>query len=86
MSLDKDTFHEETLKDMKTNDYLIKNTIYLDCEIERESQVLFCRQLRKLAEQELAKSKEERTSIKIRISSFGGSVWSVFAMVSDMEY
>lgn len=74
------------LDEMKRNDYLKDNTIYLDCEIERDSQVLFCRQLRKLALQELSKPIEERNHIKIRISSYGGSVWSVFAMVSDMEY
>jgi ATP-dependent protease ClpP protease subunit len=74
------------LEEMKLNDYLKDNTIYLDCEIDRDSQTLFCRQLRKLAMQELSKPIEERKSIKIRISSFGGWVCSVFAMVSDMEY
>lgn len=74
------------LQEMKINDYLKNNTIYLDCEIDRESQVLFCRQLRKLAEQELNKLMEERQHIKVRISSFGGWVCSVFAMVSYMEY
>lgn len=74
------------LEEMKLNDYLKDNTIYLDCEISRDEQVLFCRQLRKLAMQELSKPIEERNTIKIRISSFGGWVCSVFAMVSDMEY
>jgi ATP-dependent protease ClpP protease subunit len=74
------------LEEMKVNDYLKNNTIYLDCEIDRESQVRFCRELRKLAEQELAKPKSERKHIKIRISSFGGWVCAVFAMVSYMEY
>ena len=35
------------LEEAKLNDYLKDNTIYLDCEVDRESQVLFCRQLRK---------------------------------------
>ena len=74
------------LEEMKINDYLNHNIIYLDCEIDRESQVQFCRQLRKLAEQELSKPVEERKHIKIKISSFGGWVCSVFAMVSYMEY
>jgi ATP-dependent protease ClpP protease subunit len=74
------------LEEMKINDYLKNNTIYLDCEIDRESQVRFCRELRKLAEQELAKPKLEQKSVKVRISSFGGWVVSVFAMVSYMEY
>lgn len=74
------------LNEMKINDYLIENTIYLDCEIDRDSQILFCRQLRRLATRELSKQKEEQKHIKIRISSFGGWVASVFAMISDMEY
>jgi ATP-dependent protease ClpP protease subunit len=74
------------LEEMKINDYLKENTIYLDCEIDRESQVMFCRQLRKLALQELAKEEKERQPIKIKISSFGGWVCSVFAMVSYLEY
>ena len=73
------------LMEMKKNDFLHNNTIYLDCEIDRESQVMFCRQLRKLAERELVKPEKERQPIKIRISSFGGWVCSVFAMISDME-
>lgn len=74
------------LDEMKINDYLNHNIIYLDTEIDRESQVLFCRQLRKLAEQELVKEPSERKNIKIKISSFGGWVCAVFAMVSYMEY
>ena len=74
------------LEEMKINDYLKNNTIYLDCEIDRESQVRFCRELRKLAEQELKKPKKDRESIKVKISSFGGWVVAVFAMVSYMEY
>lgn len=72
--------------EMKINDYLKDNIIYLDEEINRETQVKFCRELSKLAQQELKKPKEERKSIKIKISSFGGWVCSVFAMVSYMEY
>lgn len=74
------------LEEMKINDYLHNNTIYLDCEIDRDSQVRFCRELRKLATQELAKPKDEQKSVKIRISSFGGWIVSVFAMISYMEY
>lgn len=74
------------LNEMKMNDYLKENTIYLDCEIDRESQVIFCRQLKKLAEQELKKQIEDRKNIKVKISSFGGWVCAVFAMVSYMEY
>jgi ATP-dependent protease ClpP protease subunit len=74
------------LEEMKINDYLKNNIIYLDCEIDRESQVRFCRELRKLAEQELEKPKSDRKNIVVKISSFGGWVVSVFAMVSYMEY
>lgn len=74
------------LDEMKINDYLNKNIIYLDKEIDRESQVQFCRELRKLAEQELSKPEDERKHIQIKISSFGGWVCSVFAMVAYMEY
>jgi ATP-dependent protease ClpP protease subunit len=74
------------LEEMKINDYLKNNTIYLDCEINRDSQVRFCRELRKLAEQELEKPELKRNPIKVKISSFGGWVVSVFAMVSYMEY
>lgn len=77
---------DRVLEEMKINDYLKHNTIYLDCEIDRESQVRFCRELQKLALQELEKPESERKSIKIRISSFGGWVVAVFAMVSYMEY
>ena len=76
----------KALEEMKLNDFLSLNTIYLDTEIDREAQILFCRQLRKLANQELLKPLEEQKHIKIRISSFGGMIVSVFAMVSDMEY
>jgi ATP-dependent protease ClpP protease subunit len=74
------------LEEMKINDYLKNNTIYLDCEIDRESQVRFCRELRKLAEKELEKPEPDREPIKVRISSFGGWVVATFAMVSYMEY
>jgi ATP-dependent protease ClpP protease subunit len=74
------------LEEMKLNDYLKENIIYLDCEIDRESQVIFCRQLKRLAEQELKRSIEDRKNIKVKISSFGGWVCSVFAMISYMEY
>ena len=76
----------KVLEEMKINDFLKENTLYLDCEIDRESQVLFCRQLRKLAMKELAKPKSEQQHIKVRISSFGGWVCAVFAMISYMEY
>jgi ATP-dependent Clp protease protease subunit len=72
------------LEEMKQYDYLHKNTIYLDDEVSRDTQVMFCRQLRKLAEQELVKSEKERQHIKIRISSFGGWVVSFMAMASEM--
>lgn len=73
-------------EEMKLNDYLKENTIYLDDEVDRSSQVFFCRQLRKLCEQELKKTIEDRKNIKIRICSFGGWVISLFAMTSYMEY
>jgi len=72
------------LEEMKQYDYLQKNTIYLDDEVSRDTQIMFCRQLRKLGDQELAKSEKERNPIKIRISSFGGWVVSFMAMASEM--
>lgn len=74
------------LEEAKRKDYLLANTIYLDCEIDRNSQVLFCRQLEKLANQELKKKPSDRKPIKIKISSYGGVVWDTFAMISCMEY
>lgn len=74
------------LQEMKRNDYLNNNTIYLDTEVDRDSHILFNRQLRKLAEQELKKREDERKPIKIYISSYGGSAWDFFGMVSMMEY
>lgn len=74
------------LEEAKRKDYLLGNTIYLDCEIDRASQVLFCRQLEKLANQELKKKPSDRKPIKIKISSYGGVVWDTFAMISCMEY
>ena len=52
---------------MMEQDYQMENTIYLATEIDRNSQVLFCRQLRKLAERELKKKEKDRKPIKIRI-------------------
>lgn len=77
---------EVVFNEMKIIDYLKENTIYLDCEIDRSSQTLFCRQLRKLTAQELSKPISDRKNIKIRISSFGGWVGATFAMISEMEY
>lgn len=74
------------LDEMKLNDYKLENTIYLDCEIDRASQVEFCRKLKFLALRELDKEEKDRKPIKIKISSFGGWVCSVFAMISYMEY
>lgn len=72
------------LEEAKINDYLKENTIYLDDEVSRDTQVWFCRQLRKLGEKELNKPLEKRKNIKIRISSFGGWVVSFKAMASEM--
>ena len=74
------------IDEMKLNDYKLENTIYLDCEIDRASQVEFCRKLKFLALRELNKEEKDRKPIKIKISSFGGWVCSVFAMISYMEY
>ena len=79
-------FKNRLLEEMKENDYKYDNTLYLDCEVERESGVLFCRQLRKLCNQELAKPKEERRPIKILISSYGGVLSDYFAMASTMLF
>lgn len=74
------------LDEAKLNDYLHENTIYLDDEVSRDSQIWFCRQLRRLGNKELSKPIKERKPIKIRISSFGGWVVSFKAMVSEMLY
>ena len=76
---------DRIFEEMKVNDYLKRNTIYIDEELERSTQIKFCRQLEKLANQELEKPEDERKPIKVKISSFGGMVLSVFAMVSYME-
>lgn len=72
-------------EEMILNDYKYENTIYLNDEVDRDSQVKFCRQLRKLVENELSKPIKERRPIKIRITSCGGSVSSFFAMASEIE-
>lgn len=77
-------FKNKLLEDMKEIDYKYHNTIYLDCEVMRETSVLFCRQLRKLGNQELAKPENERKPIKIYISSYGGILTDYFSMASTM--
>lgn len=79
-------FKDGTLDEMILNDYKHFNTIYIAEEIGLECQVRICRQLRKLAEQELKKEKEDRKHIKIRLTTCGGAVVSLFAIVSYMEY
>ena len=77
---------DNLLSEMKKNDYLHDNTIYFDTEVDRESQVKVCRMMRKIAEKELSKSdKSTRKPIRIRISSFGGSILAFFAIASEME-
>ena len=76
---------DNLLTEMKKNDYLHDNTIYFDTEVDRESQVKVCRMMRKIAEKELSKPVEKRKPIKIRISSFGGSILAYFAIASCMQ-
>ena len=76
---------DNLLTEMKKNDYLHDNTIYFDTEVDRESQVKVCRMMRKIAEKELSKPVEKRKAIKLRISSFGGSILAFFAIASEME-
>ena len=75
-----------TYEAMKLNDYMYENTIYIDTELDREVQIKFGRQLKKLAENELSNPDNERENIKIKISSFGGMVTSVFYMATMLEY
>lgn len=86
MGIMQQQFSDALLEEMKRNDYLRENIIYLDEEVDRHSQIKFCRQLKKLAEKELGKKEEERKPIKIIISSYGGVVYDFFAMASMMEY
>ena len=76
---------DNLLTEMKKNDYLHDNTIYFDTEVDRESQVKVCRMMRKIAEKELSKPVEKRKAIKLRISSFGGSILAFFAIASCMQ-
>lgn len=76
---------DRVFEEMKLNDYLKKNTLYIDEELDRTTQIKFCRQLEKLGCQEMKKPIQDRNSIKVKISSFGGMILSVFAMVSYME-
>lgn len=71
---------------MKITDYTRYNTIYFDDEFGRESCTIFCRQLKKLAEQELKKEESKRQHIKIIISSYGGNVLDFYTCASLMEY
>ena len=54
-------------EDMKKNDYLNKNTIYIDKEFNSDSCMLLTRQLIKLCEQELEKDESLRKHIVIII-------------------
>jgi ATP-dependent protease ClpP protease subunit len=73
------------LDKMIINDYKYDNTIHVIKEIDSNTQVMFCHQLRKIAEKELPKSQKERKNIKIRTCSPGGSIPAVMAMVTYME-
>lgn len=74
------------LDQMKATDYLKNNTLYFDDEFDRDSCTLFCRQLKKLAEQELKKDEDKRQHIKVIISSYGGNVYDYYTCASLMEY
>ena len=76
--------YNRQLEEAKLNDYLNKNVIYLDCEIDRDSSVWFCRQLSKLAERELKKEEKDRKPIKVMINSYGGCVVDFFYIASTM--
>lgn len=74
------------MEQMKTIDYTKHNTIYFDTEFDRDSCMLFTRQLKKLCEQELGKRDEDRKPVKVIISSYGGNVYDFFTCASMMEY
>lgn len=74
------------LDKMIINDYKYNNTIHIIKEIDSNIQVMFCHQLRKIAEKELPKPQKERKNIKVRTCSPGGSIPAVMAMVTYMEY
>lgn len=80
------TIPNPLLEQMKLTDYTKNNTIYFDSEFDRESCSVFCRQLKKLGEQELKKEKEKRKHIKVIISSYGGNVLDYYTCASLMEY
>lgn len=71
-------------EEMKMNDFKKDNTIYLYDEVDRESVSIVIRQLRKACESELLKT--DRKPIKIRIMSYGGSIYDMFGLISMMEY
>lgn len=71
---------------MKLTDYTKHNTIYFDTEFDRDSCLLFCRQLKKLCQQELRKEEKDRKHVKVIITSYGGSVYDYFSCASLMEY
>lgn len=79
-------YSNATLEDMKRNDLTNNNIIYLDYELDRDTQIRPCREIRGLCERELVKPVNRRKPIKIMISSFGGSVYSLFSIVSLMEH
>ena len=79
-------YSNSTLEEMKRNDFMYNNTIYLDYELDRDSQIRPCREIRTLCERELAKPTNRRKPIKIMISSFGGAAYSLFSIVSLIEY
>ena len=72
--------------EMKRTDYMQNNTIYLDDEIDREVINALSRQLKKLGDKQLGLSTQDRTPIKLIISSCGGEVYSTFYFCDLMEY
>lgn len=80
------TLPNPLMEQMKMTDYTKYNTIYFDTEFDRDSCTVFCRQLKKLAEQELKKEEDKRQHIKIIISSYGGNVLDYYTCASLMEY
>lgn len=70
--------------EMKINDYLKDNIIYLTDEIDEDCEIEVCHKLRKLAERQIKEYGQPKEPLRIFISSYGGNVYQALGIISEM--
>lgn len=70
--------------EMKINDYLKDNIIYLTDEIDDDTEIEVCHKLRKLTDRQIKQYGKPQDRIKIFISCYGGNVYSSMGIISEM--